>query len=66
MLFEALKQTDKPAKIDDYQICYPALVDDVGAVCRFIAEKRIAVYDRYMALEWYRIHDKVLHGLPDG
>ena len=41
MLFEALQQPDKPTKIDAYQLRYPTLVDDVGAVCRFIAEKRI-------------------------
>ena len=41
MLFEALKHTDKPTKMDDYQIRYPTLVDDIAAVCRFIAEKRI-------------------------
>lgn len=51
VLFEALKQTDKPAKIDDYQIRYPTLVDDVGAVCRFIAEKRIA--DKSMTGTWH-------------
>lgn len=41
MLFEALKQTDKSTKMDDYQIRYPTLVDDVAAVCKFIADKRI-------------------------
>ena len=51
VLFEALKQTDKPTKIDDYQIRYPTLVDDVGAVCRFIAEKRIA--DKSMTGTWH-------------
>ena len=41
MLFDALKQTGKPAKMDDYQIRFPTLVDDVAAVCSFIADKCI-------------------------
>lgn len=41
VLFDALKQTDKPAKMDDYQIRFPTLVDDVAAVCSFIADKCI-------------------------
>jgi len=41
VLFEALKQTDKPAKMDDCQVRYPTLVDDIATVCQFIAEKSI-------------------------
>ena len=41
VLFEALKETGKPTKMDDYAFRYPTLVDDIATVCRFIAEKRI-------------------------
>ncbi|XP_068718927.1 methionine adenosyltransferase 2 subunit beta-like [Montipora capricornis] len=51
VLLEALKQTDKPTKMDDYQIRYPTLVDDVAKVCRFIAEKRLG--DKSMTGTWH-------------
>lgn len=51
VLFDAVKQEEKPAIIDDYQIRYPTLVDDVAAVCKFIAEKHIT--DRTMTGIWH-------------
>jgi dTDP-4-dehydrorhamnose reductase len=36
----AIKETQTPALIDDYQLRYPTLVDDVAKVCLFIAEKQ--------------------------
>lgn len=51
VLFDAVKQTDKPAVIDDYQIRYPTLVDDVAAVCKFIAEKHVS--DHTMTGIWH-------------
>ena len=52
MLFDALKQTDKPAKIDDYQIRFPTLVDDIATVCRFIADKRISDFSLTGIWHW--------------
>ena len=53
VLFEAVKQNDKPAVIDDYQVRYPTLVEDVAAVCRHIADKRVDGNDFTVTGTWH-------------
>ena len=52
VLFEVLKQSDKPSKMDDCQVRYPTLVDDIAAVCRFIAEKQIGGFSMKGIWHW--------------
>ena len=58
MLFEAVKQSDKPTVMDDYQIRFPTLVDDVAAVCRGIADKRVDGNDFSITGIWHWSSDK--------
>eukprot|EP00058_Branchiostoma_floridae_P025888 XP_002611378.1 hypothetical protein BRAFLDRAFT_73226 [Branchiostoma floridae] len=52
VLFGAVQNTEKTAKMSDYERRYPTHVDDIAAVCRQLAEKRLQDPSLHGVFHW--------------